>query len=71
MEIKLPDIKDLTNISSEQAAEYIRFVATLRHNQNRYFRNKNVEALEISRKMEKELDALNGLLLNPVLSLFD
>ena len=71
MEIKLPEIKDLTNISSEQAAEYIRFVATLRHNQNRYFRNKNVEALEISRKMEKELDALNGRLLNPVPSLFD
>lgn len=71
MDNKLPDIKNLQNISSEQAAEYIRFVATLRHNQNRWFRNKSVDALNISRQMEKELDQLNGRLLNPVPSLFD
>lgn len=52
MDNKLPDIKNLQNISSEQAAEYIRFVATLRHNQNRWFRNKSVDALNISRQME-------------------
>lgn len=71
MDNKLPDIKNLQNISSEQAAEYIRYVAVLRHNQNRWFRNKNVDALNISRQMEKELDQLNGRLLNPVPSLFD
>lgn len=69
--MEIPKITKIDAITPEQAAEYVRFVATLRHNQNRWFRNKNVDALNISRQMEKELDELNGRLLNPVPSLFD
>jgi hypothetical protein len=69
--MELPKIAKLQDITPEQAAEYIRFVATLRHNQNRWFRFKDPSALNLSKQMEKELDALNGRLLNPVTSLFD
>lgn len=69
--MELPKITKLQDITPEQAAEYIRFVAKLRHNQNRWFRFKDPSALNISRQMEKELDELNGRLLNPVPSLFD
>ena len=71
MNEKLPEIKSLKDITPEQAAQYIRFVATMRHNQNRWFRFKKVDALEISRQMESQLDELNGKLLNPQPTLFD
>lgn len=67
----IPKITKIDAITPEQAAEYVRFVATLRHNQNRWFRFKDPSALNLSRQMEKELDELNGRLLNPVPSLFD
>lgn len=69
-EIKLPQIENLQEITPEQAAEYIRFVATLRHNQNRWFKLRNFEALRISQQMEKELDTLNSYLLDPTPKLF-
>lgn len=67
---KCPQIENLQEITPEQAAEYIRFVATLRHNQNRWFKLRNFEALRISQQMEKELDTLNSYLLDPTPKLF-
>lgn len=69
-EPKCPQIENLQKITPEQAAEYVRFVATLRHNQNRWFKLRNFDALEISRRMESELDALNAHLLDPTPRLF-
>lgn len=69
--MELPKITDLKSITPEQAAEYVRYVATLRHNQNRWFRFKDPSALNLSKQMEKDLDAFNNRLLNPVPSLFD
>ena len=69
-DIKCPQIENLDKITPEQAAEYVRFVSTLRHNQNRWFKLRNLDALEISRRMESELDALNAHLLDPTPRLF-
>lgn len=69
-EIKLPKIEDLKKITPEQAVQYIRFVATMRHNQRRYFATRNPQVLELSKRMERDLDALNDQLLNPSLKLF-
>ena len=67
---KCPQIENLQEITPEQAAEYIRFVATLRHNQNRWFKLRNFDALRIAQEMEKELDTLNSYLLDPTPKLF-
>lgn len=67
---KCPQIENLQEITTEQAAEYIRFVATLRHNQNRWFKLRNFDALRIAQQMEKELDTLNAYLLDPTPKLF-
>ena len=69
-DVKCPQIKNLQKITPEQAAEYVRFVATMRHNQNRWFRLRNVDAFRIARHMEKELDALNAHLLDLTPKLF-
>lgn len=69
-DVKCPQIEDLQKITPEQAAQYIRFVATMRHNQRRYFSTRNPQVLELSKRMEKELDALNNNLLNHSLKLF-
>lgn len=69
-DVKCPQIEDLQKITPEQAAQYIRFVATMRHNQRRYFSTRNPQVLELSKRMEKELDAFNERLLNPTLKLF-
>lgn len=69
-EVKLPKIEDLKKITPEQAVQYIRYVATMRHNQRRYFATRNPQVLELSKRMEKDLDALNDQLLNPILRLF-
>lgn len=71
MELELPKIKKVEEMTHEQMMDYVRFVSVLRHNQNRWFRFKDPSALNLSRQMEKELDELNGRLLNPVPSLFD
>lgn len=67
---KCPQIENLDKITPEQAAEYVRFVAELRHQQRRWFNLHNYEALNAARKMEKELDALNTSLLDPTPKLF-
>lgn len=69
--MELPKVDKLQNMTPEQVEQYIRFVAELRHNQRRWFKFKEPSALNLSRQMEKELDELNGRLLNPVPSLFD
>ena len=69
-EVKCPKIENLAKITPEQAAEYVRFVATMRHNQTRWFKLKNADALHMARQMERELDALNAHLLSPVPRLF-
>lgn len=69
-DIKCPQIENLDKITPEQAAEYVRFVATMRHNQNRWFNLHNNDALNRAKKMEKELDALNAHLLDPTPRLF-
>ena len=69
-EVKCPQIVNLQEITPNQAAEYVKLVATMRHNQNRWFRLRNFEALKIAQQMEKELDALNARLLDPTPRLF-
>ena len=69
-ELHAPQIENLDKITPEQAAEYVLFVATMRHNQNRWFNLHNNDALNAAKKMEKELDALNARLLDPTPRLF-
>ena len=69
-EFQAPQIENLQEITPEQAAEYVRFVATMRHNQNRWFNLHNYDALNTARQMEKQLDALNARLLDPTPRLF-
>lgn len=68
--VKCPQIENLQKITPEQAAEYVRFIATLRHEQRRYFTFHKPEILETCKQMEKELDALNAHLLDPTPRLF-
>lgn len=68
--IKCPQIENSQEITPELFEQYVSFVATLRHNQNRWFRLRKTEALEISRRMEKELDNLNARLLDKTPKLF-
>lgn len=70
-ELKAPEIKNLLEITPDLFEQYVSFVATLRHNQNRWFRFRKIDALEISRRMEKELDNLNARLLDKTTKLFD
>lgn len=67
---KAPQIENLAKITPEQAAEYVRFVAHVRHTQRRYFMFRNPDLLDESRRLEKELDALNASLLDPTPRLF-
>lgn len=69
-EFHAPQIENLQEITPEQVAEYVRFVATMRHNQSRWFNLHNHDALNTARQMEKELDALNARLLDPTPRLF-
>ena len=68
--LKCPQIENLEKITPEQAAEYVRFVAHVRHTQRRYFAFRKPEILEESKRLEKELDALNAQLLDPTPKLF-
>ena len=60
----MPQLECLRDITPEQAIEYVRFVAELRHNQKRYFATRKPDALERSKRMERELDKLNAKLLD-------
>ena len=68
--LKLPQIGNFTEITPEQAEQYIRYVAELRHQQRRWFALHKLDALEASKRMERELDAFNNELINPVPKLF-
>ena len=68
--LKAPEIKNLAKITPEQASEYVRFVAHLRHTQRRYFTFRKPEILDESRRLEKELDELNAHLLDQTPKLF-
>lgn len=70
-EFEAPQIKNLQEITPELFEQYVSFVSTLRHNQNRWFRLRKIDALETSRRMEKELDDLNARLLDKTPKLFD
>lgn len=63
-ETRLPQLECLRDMTPEQVVEYVRFVAELRHNQKRYFATRKPDALERSKRMERELDALNAKLLD-------
>ena len=67
---KCPQIQNLEKITPEQAWEYVQFVAHVRHTQRRFFSFRKPELLEESRRLEKELDALNASLLDPTPKLF-
>lgn len=69
-DVQCPQIENLQEITPEQAVEYIKFVATIRHNQRRYFALRKPEILDTCKRMEKELDALNARLLDPTPRLF-
>ena len=68
--LKCPQIENLEKITPEQAAEYVRFVARVRHTQRRYFAFRKPEILEESKRLEIVLDALNAHLLDPTPKLF-
>lgn len=42
----------------------------MRHNQNRWFRLRNFDALHIAQEMERKLDEFNGAMLDPQPKLF-
>lgn len=67
---KCPQIENLQKITPEQAEQYVRFVAHVRHTQRRFFTFRKPEILEESKRIEKELDALNASLLDPTPKLF-
>lgn len=65
-----PQIGNLAKITPEQAAQYVRFVAELRHQQRRFFTYRTPGILETCKRMESELDKLNAYLLDPTPKLF-
>ena len=67
---KCPQIENLAKITPKSAAEYVRFVAHVRHTQRRYFTFRKPEILDESRRLEKELDDLNAHLLDQTPKLF-
>ena len=67
---KLPEVSSVEGMTVEDMKLYITYVATLRHNQNRWFRLRNFEALRISQEMERKLDEFNGAMLDPQPKLF-
>lgn len=67
---KCPEIENLEEITPEQAMQYVRFVSHVRHTQRRYFSFRRSDILDESKRLEKELDALNAKLLDTNLKLF-
>lgn len=62
--IKVSQIENPVKITVESFVEYVAFVMTMRAKQREYFRTRNADALEQSKRMERELDELNDHLLN-------
>ena len=69
-ELKCPQIEDLQKITPELFREYVTFVRNMRHNQKRYFKFRDPVVLELSKRMEMELDKLNDKLLDDTPKLF-
>lgn len=69
-EIKLPEVSSIEGMTAEDMKLYITYIATLRHNQNRWFRLRNFEALALAQEMERRLDEFNGALLDQQTKLF-
>lgn len=69
--MELPEISTIAEFTPDMVKQYIAFVATMRHNQKRYFSTRRQDALDLSKDMERKLDAFNNKMLNPVPSLFD
>ena len=68
--MKCPQIENLREITQELATEYVKYVAELRKMQRMYFSTRLPYALNESKRMESELDALNAHLLDPTPRLF-
>jgi len=69
-EIKLPEVSSIEDMTAGDMKLYITYIATLRHNQNRWFRLRNFDALHIAQEMERKLDDFNGAMLDPQPKLF-
>ena len=69
-EIKLPEVSGIEEMTAEDIKLYITYIATLRHNQNRWLRLRNFEALALAQEMERRLDEFNGALLDQQTKLF-
>ena len=65
MEAKLPSVIDFEKMTPDDIREYVHFVATMRHNQNRWFRLRNFDALKIAQEMERKIDEFNAQALDP------
>lgn len=65
-----PKIANLQEITPELFREYVTFVETMRHNQTRWFKLRNFDALHIAQEMERKIDALNAVLLDATPKLF-
>lgn len=62
--MKVPQIEDTAKITVQSFIDYVAFVMTMRAKQREYFRTRNADALEQSKRMERALDELNDHLLN-------
>lgn len=62
--MKAPQIEDSAKITPKTFVEYVAFVSEMRAKQREYFRTRNADALEQSKRMERALDELNDHLLN-------
>lgn len=69
-EIKLPEVSSIEGMTTEDVKQYIIFISTMRHNQNRWFRLRNFDVLHIAQEMERKLDEFNGAMLDPQPKLF-
>ena len=69
-EIKLPEVSSIEGMTAEDVKQYIIYISTMRHNQNRWFRLRNFDALHIAQEMELKLDEFNGAMLDPQPKLF-
>ncbi len=62
--MKVPQIEDSAKITPKTFVDYVAFVSAMRTMQREYFRSRNADALEQSKRMERALDELNDRLLN-------
>lgn len=68
---ELPKVASLAELTPDMIKQYIKYVAVMRHNQRRWFTTHKKDALDMSKKMEEEIDAFNDRMLYPAPTLFD